>query len=302
MAETVAIGGANLDIRGKSTGVLLSATSNPGAVTIAPGGVARNIAAHLGDLDMQAALISVIGSDEAGDTILDSVRNAHVDVAMVKRIDGRSGIYLALLNEEGQLAAAIADTSCVESLTPVDLEARSKRLASASLIVADCNLSVECLDWLFIFAARHAVRLLVEPVSIPKSQKLRMLKPRDVFAITPNGDQLAALTGRPVGNSKAISELHAMGYRNIVVHCGGKGALVSDGRAPPVEVSASSAGKIADVTGAGDAAVAGLICGIIGGKDLVDSAKLGQAAAAIRIAAPANKIDRAQMVSLAGIP
>ncbi|MFN0194315.1 MAG: PfkB family carbohydrate kinase, partial [Aestuariivirga sp.] len=47
MADVVAIGGANIDIKAKALGNVLPGTSNPGTVSVSPGGVARNIAHNL---------------------------------------------------------------------------------------------------------------------------------------------------------------------------------------------------------------------------------------------------------------
>ncbi|MGQ0485517.1 MAG: carbohydrate kinase family protein [Hyphomicrobiales bacterium] len=306
MPEVIVIGGANLDVKGKSAGDFVPRTSNPGRVVTTVGGVARNIAGNLAHLDVTAALISAVGSDEAGRRILDVTRETGVDVTMVKRVAGASGNYLAVFDDRGELVAAISDMTCLEALTVADLEAQARRLQSASLIAADCNLAVECLDWLFVFAGENRIRLLIEPVSVPKVQKLKQLKPGlQVFAITPNADQFAALTGGTPDDPGAIATLHAMGYANIVVHRGAAGTIVSDGVTRPTTIPAQAMGAIADVTGAGDAAVAGLICGFLEGCDLVQSARLGQAAAAIRIASAASVspgLNRVSVFSLAGIP
>jgi pseudouridine kinase len=306
MSEVIVIGGANLDVKGRSAAGFVPRTSNPGHVVNAVGGVGRNIATNLARLDIKAALISAVGSDEAASLILDATRQSGVDVTMVKRVDGSSGTYLAVLDDKGELAAAISDMTCLETLTVADLAAQASRLKYASLIAADCNLSVECLDWLFDFAEESRIRLLVEPVSVSKAQKLKRLKTRRrVFAITPNADQFGALTSAAVGDSKAFAALHAMGYANIVVHRGSSGAVSSDGATGPIAIPALTIGPVADVTGAGDAAVAGLICGLLEGYDLVRSTRLGQAAAAIKIGSAASVspgLNRVSLFSLAGIP
>jgi len=304
MAEVIIIGGANLDVKGRSTADFVPRTSNPGRVVTAVGGVARNIAANLAALDVGTALISVVGSDESGRRILDVTRQAGVDVAMVKRVEGASGTYLAVLDENGELNAAISDMTCLEALTAADLAAQAARLKSASLIAADCNLSVACLDWLFAFTGENRIRLLIEPVSVPKAQKLKRLKRGSrAFAITPNADQFASLTGRTADDPHAIAALHEMGYENIVVHRGAAGAVASDGGARPMAIPAQASGPVADVTGAGDAAVAGLICGLLEGFDLVRAARFGQAAAAIKIPSATSVspvLNRVSLFALAG--
>ena len=42
MARVIVIGGANVDIKGRSNGPVIARTSNPGQVTVAAGGVAAN--------------------------------------------------------------------------------------------------------------------------------------------------------------------------------------------------------------------------------------------------------------------
>ena len=151
------------------------------------------------------------------------------------------------------------------------------------MLVADCNIDVSCLEWLSGFSARNRLRLLIEPVSVPKAKKLLKFKRTiPVFAVTPNKQQLEALTGAKDLRS-AIGKLHRLGFENIVVHRGAKGAVASS-PAGQFDVIGTGALEVADVTGAGDAAVAGLVAGILEGHPLWKAAKLGQAAAAIKLA------------------
>ncbi|MDA3947823.1 MAG: PfkB family carbohydrate kinase, partial [Spirochaeta sp.] len=62
-ADVVVIGGINLDILLEPHGLLVAGTSNPGAITMSPGGVARNIAAFLGRLGVAVGLIGGAGTD-----------------------------------------------------------------------------------------------------------------------------------------------------------------------------------------------------------------------------------------------
>jgi pseudouridine kinase len=145
------------------------------------------------------------------------------------------------------------------------------------------------------------VRLLIEPVSVPKARKLMSFaRTAPVFAITPNAQQLAALVGEGEGD---IARLHALGFANVVLHRGGAGARASDGAAA-VEVAPVPVSAIADVTGAGDAAVAGLVCGLLDGRSLAQSARLGQCAAAIKLSSAqsvAFGLSRDSLFRLAGI-
>jgi pseudouridine kinase len=193
-----------------------------------------------------------------------------------------TGCYLAILDAHGEMMSAINDMRAIEWLKIAHLDGFAEKLASADMLVADCNIDVRCLDWLCRFSADRNVRLLIEPVSVPKAKKLTQFKRQHpVFAVTPNRQQIEAMTGER-DMPTAIAALHRMGFANVVVHRGAQGAVASDG-AQQAEIPAAPVGAVADVTGAGDAAVAGLVFGLVEGMTLVAAARLGQRAAALKL-------------------
>lgn len=304
MARVIVIGGANVDIKGRSHGPLISGTSNPGEVVVSPGGVGRNIAENLARLGVDTALLAFVGDDTNGRFIREATAAAGVDVSMLAVCGKPTGVYLAVLDDAGEMHVAVNDMRSADALDVTHLEAQHARLAAADMVVADCNIPIDCLEWLCRFAEVRGTRLLIEPISVPKSRKLlNFTRPSPVFAITPNQQQLRALT-KESDQYSAIARLHDLGFANIVVHCGEEGVIVSDGRSPLSHLKTQRVDGIADVTGAGDAAVAGLVCGLVSGLVLARSAMLGQAAAAIKLGSRnsvADEINRDRVFALAGI-
>ena len=293
--EVIVIGGANIDIKGRSHGGVIAATSNPGDVVTAVGGVGRNIAHNLALLGIDTALISFVGGDAYGERLRQETQSAGVDVSMLATGDQPTGVYLAILDHQGELVSAISDMRSAEALNPEHLWPCAKRLAKAAMIIADCNITVACLAWTVEFTRHHSVKLLIEPISVPKARKLLQLKNISAYAVTPNQSQLAALGG--------LEGLHRLGFANVIAHEGKAGVTISDGRAAQ-HIAALPVDGVSDVTGAGDAAVAGLVCGLALGHDLAQSARLGQAAAALKIishSSVATAITRARMFALAGV-
>jgi pseudouridine kinase len=302
MARVVVIGGANVDIKGRASRSFIGGTSNPGDVRVSAGGVGRNIAENLARLGVETALLTVLGRDANGRMLREATAAAGVDLSLT--IDGpaATGAYLVILDHRGEVQSALNDMRGIEALKPADLEAASARLSAADLLVADCNISAACLSWLCGFAGRAGKRLLIEPVSVPKSMKLLEFARRPpVFAITPNRQQLQALTGE-TALDRAVAGLHTLGFASIVVHLGAAGAAVSAG-AGITAIDAVPAADVADVTGAGDAAVAGLVLGLLEGLPLEAAARLGQASAAVKLASPetvAHAMSRDRVMALAG--
>lgn len=104
--------------------------------------------------------------------------------------------------------------------------------------------------------------------------------------LVPNETEAAALTGMPVTSLEqaacAADVLLARGVGNVVVTLGGRGALVKTDKLA-VHVEAFHAGKVAETTGAGDALNGGFAVGLSEGMDLVNSVRLGCAAAGISV-------------------
>lgn len=297
MPRIIVIGGSNVDIKGRSGGPYVVGTSNPGVVSVSAGGVSRNIAENLGRLGLDVSLITAIGDDANGRFLREACGKAGIGLSHAITTAEPTGTYLAVLDEKGEMVSAVSDMRAIDRLEPDHLEAAAEELSGADMLVADCNISVPCLQWLCAFAGKWRRRLVIEPVSVPKSSKLlAFTRSTPVFAITPNTQQLAGLAGGD------ITMLHHLGFANIVVHKGSEGAIVSDGHSilnvPPGHVS-----QVADVTGAGDAAVAGFVCGIAEGLPLEKAARLGQWAAAVKLASAesvASGLSRDSLRGLAG--
>ncbi len=302
MPRVIVIGGANVDIKGRASDSFVGATSNPGEVTVSVGGVARNIAENLARLGLDVSLLAVLGDDANGKLVRETTLAAGVDLSLTLTGPGATGTYLVILDRKGELQSAVNAMQSIEWLKPQHLEAVADRLVEADMLVADCNIDVSCLEWLCAFSARTSVRLLIEPVSVPKAKKLlKCARAKPVFAITPNQQQLEALTREP-GLDAAIVKLHGLGFENVIVHRGEQGAVASSS-AGPSYVAAMAMRSVADVTGAGDAAVAGLVAGLLEGLPLAKAASLGQAAASIKLSSRQSvsaELNRARLTEIAG--
>jgi pseudouridine kinase len=287
MADVIVVGGANVDIKCKTIESNRLGTSNPGIVTLTAGGVGRNIAHNLARLGVSVSLISVVGEDVHGKAVLSATATAGVDTALMTVSATPTGTYVAILDHDGEMVTALSDMRCADEIVPALILDRREEIAAARLVVADCNLPLATLQAL---AGIARDRLVIEPVSVPKSRKLvELLKSGPLYLASPNFDQMEHLSGsRDIG--EAFAFLHSKGLRNAVLHAGAEGAFTSDGNAIE-HVEAWPAGPIVDVTGAGDAAVAGLVYGLLRGEPLHVAAARGQVQAGKVIANTASTLE-----------
>jgi pseudouridine kinase len=191
-----------------------------------------------------------------------------------------------LLDKSGELITAASDMANLTFLSKEQIRNKQEFVKQNNYVVADCNLTPETLEEI---ALQCAGRLIIEPVSVAKCVKLlTLLKSHKIFLATPNLDQIAALTGtRDI--KTAAKHMHNLGLENLVIHAGEQGAYASNGQT--ITHIPAQAQLIVDVTGAGDAATAGLVHGLLQNLPLEKAAAIGQAMAARVIASTASTLD-----------
>ena len=278
MQDYVAVVGAvNMDVGGRPFAPLIARDSNPGAVSLSPGGVGRNIAHNLRLLDVPVVFLTALGEDvfsfavERGCAVLD------IDLSRALRVPGGStSVYLYISDPGGDMALAVSDTAIARHISPEYLERVRDTLDSAALVIADGNLEKASIDWL---GENCQVPLFADPVSVRKAERFRNVLPR-LHSFKPNLLEAELLTGESEPERAAAALLHS-GVGRVFLSLGENGLLAAEGsrrvRLPNIP------GKLVNTTGAGDAMTAALARAYLDGLDLEQSARLALAAAAISI-------------------
>ena len=97
-------------------------------------------------------------------------RRAGVNVSGCVRLHGQStSTYLAIANRNDETVLAINDTHLLEQLTPQLLNRSRDLLRHAGVVLADCNLTAEALEWVFTLA--DEIPVFVDTVSNSKRAK-----------------------------------------------------------------------------------------------------------------------------------
>lgn len=271
------VGGMNVDTLAHLDGSAIAATSNPGRIGRAAGGVGRNVAANLAHLGDEVALVGAIGEDEAGEFLLGGLSG--IDVSRVRRA-GRTGSYLAVIDGSGELVIGVADMSATEAMTGEE----SGPLDGFDWIAIDGNLMPAAVATVLGAAARAGAPAVVDPVGVAKSARLGTLAALPVHTFTPNHDELTAFAGTD-GLMTAVQRAHDRGVEWLWLREGARGSRLygPDGRVRHVP---AYEGDVVDVTGAGDAMLAGYLHALGEGAEPADAAEYGAAAAALTIASP----------------
>ncbi len=274
------IGGSNVDRKSWVHGDIQWGTSNPVTSKKTKGGVARNIAENLGRLGLPVSLLTAVGDDPDGKWLLESSKE-HMDISSSYTIPGAAtGSYTALLDENGEMIVALADMGIYDRIEGSDVDRRWNILAASSFVMIDTNFPSEVISHVIKRCRQSDIPLCVAPVSAPKVKKL----PHHLEGITlvaANRDEIEAMTGMTLEHEsdykKAAASLFSRGVENVVITVGKQGLFYFDRSASYGRLQAPSLKKIQEVTGAGDALVAGILYGLNREMDLAKACQYGMA-------------------------
>jgi pseudouridine kinase len=272
------VGGLNVDTLARTTSAPVAATSNPGVTTRSAGGVARNVADNLRRLGDESALVGAVGDDEAGAYLLGSL--AGVDTTRVRRAE-RTGSYTAVHDDAGELVIGGADMSATESRRADEVDAAG--VAGFDWLVLDGNLLPATVEGALAAARQAFVPVALDPVGVAKATRLGTVGILDVHTFTPTRDELAAFTGTD-DLAAGVAAAHDRGVQWVWLREGAHGSRLfgPDG----VHQVPARPTEVVDVTGAGDAALAGYLHALGAGAGPAEAAEYGAATAALTIASP----------------
>lgn len=271
------IGGANVDIGARAAGLFVAGDSNPGTITVAPGGVGRNIAHNLALLGDSVRLVTVFGDDGFGRMLRESCAATGMDLSLSQTVSGaRNACFVSVNGSDGELFGGVSDMAITGLMTPEWLESRLHAINDADAVVADANLPAETLSML---VGCCLPPLYIDAVSSAKGARLReaLSAPR-----LPGAGPITVKCNRIEAEVLGTSGLS--GAARLVVSLGSEGLeIIEDGETltiPPLP-----AVGIVNTTGAGDALLAGIVhCGP--DAPAADAANFGQKCARLALMSP----------------
>ena len=300
----VVVGGANVDIGGRSRSALVPEDSNPGLVSTSIGGVGRNIAHNLSLLGADVRMLTAIGEDFYGQRLLAASTADGIDMSHALKLpDERTSTYLYITGPEGDMALAVSDMGICDRITPDYLAENLNLLQNARAVVCDANIPAESLAFL---GSHCTAPLFCDPVSTIKAEKLRPIL-GSIHTLKPNRIEAELLSGIPIRDradvEKAAQKLLSLGLQRVFISLGGDGmyAATRDESCWLENLPC----RMVNTTGCGDSAMAALVWAYLEGLDLAESARAGLAASSITIESPETispHMSREALRSRMGIP
>lgn len=252
------------------------------------GGKGANQAAMAAKLGARVSMVTRVGRDTFGDSMLENFRELGIDTEHVG-VDETvsSGVAPIAVDPNGDNAIVIV-TGANDRLTAADAERAREAIAGADVLVCQLEIPHEVTLAALRIAREESTLAILNPA--PAAEDL----PADAFALAdvlcPNESEAALILGREVAPGDeldAARELRSRGARAVVLTLGERGCAISAEEAELV-IAAEPVTAV-DTTGAGDAFVGTLAVGLALGDDLPAAASRANHIAALSVQLPGTQ-------------
>lgn len=245
-----------------------------------PGGAA-NCAMNLVALGAKVSLISVTGSDEAGNELRAKLEAAGVNIDGVVASDKvQTTTKVRILAGHSHANKQQVIRIDYEGASLTDDEIREALLAKLEEAIATAG-AVVISDYNYGVVDAQAAELIRKSVSVPVliDSRFRLLDYPGFTAATPNQEEVENLFGAPIASAEQLEQAatrlkQRLGHRALLVTRGGEGMTLVESDATPVHIPAVGAQQPVDVTGAGDTVMATFTLALASGASFADAARL----------------------------
>ena len=276
----VVIGTVFVDIKGFPDDLYIPEGRNAGRVEIVHGGVGRNVAEDIANVELRPRFVGMVDDTAEGAEVLRKLKNHKVNTDYVAVTQDGMGMWLAVFNNGGDIAGSISKRPTFDAMLRMLEEKGDEIFADADSIVIEIDLDKELIKTVFKYAEKYHKRVyaVVANMSIA-SQRRDFLQSIDCFVcneqeagilfvcdfsgLTP--EELCEELSRRVVSARIPS---------MVVTMGSRGAVYADMNGDKGVYPARKV-KVRDTTGAGDAFCAGVAIGLTYGKTMREAVEIG---------------------------
>lgn len=271
------------DIFGFSYATYRPYDSNPGQVKVSCGGVCRNIAENMSRVGIPTKFISILGDDQKGADILRQAEKVGLDMSDSLIVKGGSTpTYLAILDEHGEMVSAVVDTKLANDFSEEELNKRAEIIENAEYMFLGAD-NPPFIEYI-LKTYEGKTKFVLDPVSGAKAARVKHLLPY-FHTVKPNRHEAEVLCGFEVKTHedarKAGAYLRSLGIENVFISLDADGVYYNNGEEEGI-IKASCL-EILNVTGAGDAFVAGIGAAYMTDKSIRDTVKYAIAMSNITI-------------------
>ena len=293
----VVLGAVFVDIKGYPSEVYIPGGRNAGRVEQVHGGVRRNIAEDIANVELRPTFISLVDDSGAGADVIKKLKSHKVNTDYIRVTPNGMGTWLAVFGNNGDVEAAISKRPDLHPILDTLIEHGDEIFSQADSISLEIDIDKDIVKQVFMLAEKYG-----KPVYAVVSNMRIAVERRDFLRSTHCfvcNQQEAGILFSDDYSDKAPEEMadilaeriKAARIQRMIVTMGEHGAVYATidgekGICPAKKVD------VKDTTGAGDAFFAGATIGLTYGKTMQEACEIGTRLAASVICTSENVCPR----------
>lgn len=293
----VVVGNVFVDIKGFPYERYIPGGRNAGHVATVHGGVGRNVAEDIANVELRPRFVSMVDDTAEGAEVLRKLNNHKVDTRYVLTVPDGMGVWLAVFDETGNIVASISKRPKMDAMAKLIEEKGDEIFADCDSIIIEIDVDKEIVKSVFKYAQKYNKRVyaVVANMSIA-SERRDFLQSIDCFVCNVEEAGILFVSDYEHMEPEALCEelsqkVISARIPAMVVTLGSRGAVYADMNGDKGVYPARCV-KVRDTTGAGDAFCAGVALGLTYGKGMREAVEIGTTLAASVIKVSENVCPR----------
>ena len=298
MGRTAVIGVVFVDVKGFPHGKYIPTGRNIGDVRIVHGGVSRNVAQNLANVGNDVTFVTMFEPDALGSGVRANLAANGVDLTYAIEAPAGMGIWLAVMNENGDLAGSISRQPDSSRLDALFQECGDEIMQNCDDVVLEIDMRASIADRVFELAEKHRrdIYVIVGNMGVILKRQALLSRARLIVMNEIEAGLLFGCTLDPADPERVLEvtriEAKTRDLKQIVVTLGVHGSIYFDSRNGDAGFVPAEPTRLVDSTGAGDAFFSGTVDGLIHGMNLRDACARGAHLASLTIQTEENTCPR----------
>ena len=298
MGRTAVIGVVFVDVKGFPHGKYIPTGRNIGDVKIVHGGVSRNVAQNLANVGNDVTFVTMFEPDALGSGVRANLAANGVDLTYAIEAPAGMGMWLAVMNENGDLAGSISRQPDSSRLDALFQEHGDEIMQNCDDVVLEIDMRASIADRVFELAEKHRrdIYVIVGNMGVILKRQALLSRVRLIVMNEIEAGLLFGCTLDPADPERVLEvtriEAKKRDLKQIVVTLGVHGSIYFDSRNGDAGFVPAEPTRLVDSTGAGDAFFSGTVDGLIHGMNLRDACARGAHLASLTIQTEENTCPR----------
>ena len=293
----VVVGAVFVDVKGYPEGTYIPGGRNKGWIENTHGGVGRNVAEDVANVNLRPTLVTLVDQTGAGQDVIDKLKRHNCNTDYIRATRNGMGTWLAVFDSTGDVTASISQRPDLSPMLQILEEQGDEIFRDADAVIVEIDIDKKVVKKAFELARKYNKKVysVVANMSIALERRTFL---KEIACFVCNRQEAGILFYEDFAD-KSVPEMvdiiadrvQKAKMQALIVTMGSEGAVYADihgnkGWCPARKV------QVRDTTGAGDAFCAGVAIGMTYGKDIADACRIGTKMAAAVITTAENVCPR----------